>query len=187
MTRARGFIAGVGLVLAATAVTAMLGVWQVSSERATASARPDWKEVKWPFPIDQWGTGTAFRCKAADCGADIIVYLRPKIGFCNCTTGVADDAELERVADLTLFEQAFSPLGNGRTIKVGPMAGRSRLYGMARGTPRKVLAMAFNERCDAIAATAVVTHTEPAAFEGTVLAFLNGETVMRWAELKLGL
>ncbi|MEA2839255.1 MAG: hypothetical protein QOF41_585 [Methylobacteriaceae bacterium] len=60
---------------------------------------PVWSEAKWPFSIDQWGTGKAFRCEATDCGGEISVYLRPKIGFCNCTTGVADDEELERVAD----------------------------------------------------------------------------------------
>ncbi len=25
-----------------------------------------WVEVAWPFPLDQWGTGRAFRCGAAD-------------------------------------------------------------------------------------------------------------------------
>ena len=37
---------------------------------------PMWSEEKWPFPIDQWGTGKAFRCRSADCGTDIDVYLR---------------------------------------------------------------------------------------------------------------
>ena len=33
-----------------------------------ADARPLWVETTWPFPMDQWGTGRAFACKAADCG-----------------------------------------------------------------------------------------------------------------------
>jgi hypothetical protein len=49
--------------------------------------RPIWAEVKWPFPIDQWGTGRAFACRAADCGAEAELYLRAKLGSCNCTTG----------------------------------------------------------------------------------------------------
>src|SRR5438105_12173048 len=65
--------------------------------------RPVWSEVKWPFPLDQWGTGRAFRCQAANCGAEINLYLRAKLGFCNCATGVSDDDELDRVGDLELF------------------------------------------------------------------------------------
>jgi hypothetical protein len=60
-------------------------------------ARPVWTEVKWPFPIDQWGTGRAFVCKAGDCGSEVKLYLRAKLGSCNCATGVADDADLDRI------------------------------------------------------------------------------------------
>ena len=28
--------------------------------------RAVWSEVKWPFPLDQWGTGKAYRCLPAD-------------------------------------------------------------------------------------------------------------------------
>ncbi len=97
---------------------------------ATAS-RAAWAEVKWPFPLDQWGTGRAFQCRAADCGAEINLYLRAKLGFCNCTTGVADDAELDRVGDLELFSDKFAGLADGRPIKVHWMSGRSRPYQVA--------------------------------------------------------
>src|ERR671936_717840 len=66
-------------------------------------------EIKWPFPIDQWGTGRAFRCSAADCGVELNIYVRPKIGFCNCTTGVSDDSALDRVGDVDLLAQRFLP------------------------------------------------------------------------------
>jgi hypothetical protein len=46
-----------------------------------------WTEVEWPFPIDEFGGGWAFQCKAADCGVEVNLYLRPKIGFCNCQAG----------------------------------------------------------------------------------------------------
>src|SRR5215510_2432446 len=78
------------------------------------SAEQAWREIKWPFLLDQWGTGRAFRCGAAECGAGITVYIRPKIGFCNCTTGVADDAELDRVGDIELIGERFAPLRAGR-------------------------------------------------------------------------
>ncbi|HWN50962.1 MAG TPA: hypothetical protein VNO18_14270 [Xanthobacteraceae bacterium] len=79
--------------------------------------RPVWTEATWPFPIDQWGEGWAFQCKAADCGIDVNLYLRPKIGFCNCQTGVADDEELDRVSDVDLVGSR-SALGPGRPIMV---------------------------------------------------------------------
>src|SRR6266705_2510990 len=67
------------------------------------AARPAWNEVEWPFLMDQWGKGKAFQCKVADCGVEVNLYLRAKIGFCNCTTGVADDEELDRVGDVGLL------------------------------------------------------------------------------------
>jgi hypothetical protein len=84
----------------------------------TFGARPVWAEVKWPFPLDQWGTGRAFVCKAADCGTDVELYLRAKLGSCNCTTGVADDAELDRMSDFDLVGGEVSPLGAGRPITI---------------------------------------------------------------------
>jgi hypothetical protein len=73
-----------------------------------------WTEIQWPFPVDQWGGGWAFQCKAADCGIDVNFYLRPKIGFCNCQTGVADDEELDRVGDVDLIGSGRLALGPGR-------------------------------------------------------------------------
>jgi hypothetical protein len=61
---------------------------------------PVWNEVALALPHRSSGQGKAFRCKAADCGAEVNIYLRAKIGFCNCTTGVADDEDLDRMGDL---------------------------------------------------------------------------------------
>src|SRR5436309_836410 len=85
-------------VIAAAALALYgLGVIALSGNGLRASAAtplPIWTEVPWPFPMDQWGKGKAFSCTAADCGAPVTVYIRAKIGFCNCSTGVADDQEL---------------------------------------------------------------------------------------------
>src|ERR1700739_652590 len=81
-----------------------------------AEFRPAWTEFKWPFPVDQWGIGRAFVCKPAECGVEVIIYLRPKIGFCKCATGVDDDDELERVGDLPLIDGKAVALGAGRPI-----------------------------------------------------------------------
>jgi len=162
-----------------------------AGERASMAAAPvraaAWSEVKWPFALDQWGTGRAFRCRAADCSADVELYLRAKLGFCNCSTGVADDTELDRVGDLELLSQKFDGLRDGRTISVGWMNGRSRPYRVAipYAPPRTALAIAFNDKCDVVVAT--VLAADVATAERAALAFLNGDLVLRWAERELGL
>ncbi len=182
--RARKIIEG-AVVLA---ILAALGVFHWTRySAAKAPGAPGWTEIAWPFPMDQWGKGAAYRCNAADCGAEISVYLRPKIGFCNCATGVSDDAELERVADVSLLDDRYKPLAEGRAIRVGRMEGRSRPYVVQAASRARVLAVAFNERCDVMVATAHVAHADPAAFEGAVLALLNVDAVMKWTEVKLGL
>jgi len=168
-------------------VLAALLAWSGLPRHATATA-PVWTEIAWPFPNDPFGKGKAFRCKAADCGAEVNVYLRAKIGFCNCTTGVADDDDVDRMGDIVLVGEA-SPLGASRPIRIATMEGRSRAYTLsARNPPGKTaISVVFRERCDMIAATAVLGHDRPAAIEPSVIEFLNGSTVMRWAEVTLGL
>jgi hypothetical protein len=153
---------------------------------AATSASAAWAEVKWPFPLDQWGLGRAFQCRAADCGVEIKLYLRAKLGFCNCTTGVSDDAELDRVGDLELLSDKFEGLGNGRPIAVAWMKGRSRPYKVAipYAAPKTALAIAFNDKCDVVVATVLSEQT--AAAEGAALSFLNSDFVLRWAEKELG-
>ena len=92
---------------------------------ATTPSHPVWAEVQWPFPMDEWGKGKAFRCTAADCGAEINLYIRAKLGFCNCTTGVSDDDELNRLSDFNLIGDKFSFLGPGRPCRRGDRIGRA--------------------------------------------------------------
>ena len=73
-----------------------------------------WQEIAWPFPRDGWPAGKAFRCGVAACGGEVELYVRPKMGFCNCDRGVADDDEVDRVADLDLMSEHFAPLAPGR-------------------------------------------------------------------------
>ena len=186
MTRAATIVALAASLGGALGVTlGWLGPPDLPRPAISAAAPvPVWTEVAWPFPIDQWGKGKAFQCKAADCGSEVNIYLRAKIGFCNCTTGIADDDDLDRMGDLALVGSA-SPRGEGRPISVAWMKGRARAYTL---DPRRtVISVAFNERCDMIAATALLHHDKPEATEPSVLAFLNGDRVMRWAEVTLGL
>jgi len=151
-----------------------------------AETRPVWREAAWPFPMDQWGIGKAFTCAAADCGAQVNLYVRAKIGFCNCATGVADDEELDRVNDVALIAAKYAPLEAGRPIAVAWMKGRSRPYAAAGGAAPSALALAFNDRCDVIVAT-FVGSDRLGAWEPKVLAFLNSDPILRWAEKTLGL
>ena len=156
---------------------------------APPDIRPVWTEVKWPFPIDQWGRGKAFACRAADCGVDLTLFLRAKIGFCNCTTGVADDEELHRVSDLELVGTRYEALGAGQPIAFASMKGRSRPYAI-KGSGRSAtsaIAIAVNDRCDVVVATAVVSDSRPASWEPAVIGFLNEDRVRHWAEKTLGL
>jgi hypothetical protein len=184
------------VILAAVLLIAGIGGYAVflaarplaDAHRMSSGQRPVWTEGTWPFPIDQWGGGWAFQCKAADCGIDVNLYLRPKIGFCNCETGVADDEEIDRVSDLDLIGSERSALGPGRPITLHWLKGRSRSRGYRVGAPsaKSVLSLAFNSRCDVIVAT-VVAGDDPVTQEQAVLEFLNGDLVRHRAEVVLGL
>lgn len=182
-------ILGLGLG-AAAGLSAFFG-WPMlrQSQALTPPAHPKFTEAKWPFPTDEWGEGKAFRCDAADCGVEVDVYIRAKIGFCNCLTGVSDDNELDRLSDFNLMGGKPSVLGAGHEIKIAWMKGRSRAYGVSEPfhAPSSVLAIAFNDRCDAIVATATVAHDAPKTLEPSVIDFLNSEVVVHWAEVTLGL
>src|SRR5262245_25572718 len=179
--------AAVAALLAKDAVT--VGIGLRAPDRAETPAAPAFVEIKWPFPRDQWGDGRAFRCAAADCGVEVSLYLRPKIGFCNCDTGVADEAELDRVADIELFSPKFFGLTHGDDIQVGWMRGLSRIYqvDIPYEKSRPILAMAFNQNCDVMVATVVAPLDRLPSAERHVLAFLNGEPILKWARSQFGI
>jgi hypothetical protein len=193
MARARTAILvlalGAGLVglLASAAMT--VGIGLRAPERADVSAQSNFVEIKWPFPRDMWGDGRAFRCAAADCGVEVTLYLRPKIGFCNCDTGVADEAELDRVADIELYSPKFVGLTHGGDIRVGWMRGLSRIYqvDIPYDRVRPIMAMAFNQNCDVMVATVVAPLEHYPSAERHVLAFLNGEPILKWARAQFGI
>ncbi|MFZ0424696.1 MAG: hypothetical protein WAL80_17610 [Xanthobacteraceae bacterium] len=153
----------------------------------SAPRHPQWLEVQWPFPIDQWGTGRAFRCQAEACGAAVTLYLRPKVGFCNCAKGVYDNAEIDRVGDMALLGPEFSGLGDSQQIAVGWMQGRSRVFSVSGPyeAPSAAAAIAFNDKCDVVVAT-VTADADLARGTQQALAFLNSDPVLRWARAELG-
>jgi xanthine/CO dehydrogenase XdhC/CoxF family maturation factor len=72
------------LVAAAFALGGLVGAYALLMERplergAVAGAlHPAWSETPWPFPMDQWGKGKAFRCRPSDCGGEVTVLIEPQ-------------------------------------------------------------------------------------------------------------
>ena len=157
--------------------------------RAALPSNPVWTEVPWPFLMDQWGKGKAFQCKAAHCGTEVKLYLRAKLGSSNCATGIADDADLDRMSDFDLVGGEVSPLGVGRPITIAWMNGRTRAYTLTARNwlGKSAISVVFNDRCDMIVATVVLPHDQPATIEPGVMEFLNSRTVLHWAEVALGI
>jgi hypothetical protein len=149
---------------------------------------PIWTKTEWPFPSDIWGPGLAYHCAAAHCGREVVVYLRAKLGFCNCTITIDDDM-VDRVSDIDLLAREHEPLGSGRDVNVRTMRGRGRAYLVpaSKTAVRSALSFAFHERCDLIVATAAISGDQPELNERAVLEFLDSDVVKRWADVTLGL
>ena len=69
------------------------------------------------------------------------------------------------------------------------MRGRSRSYSIAEAmqSGKSALSIAFNDHCDAIVATVVLGHDNPALIKPSVMEFLNSKTVLDWATVTLWL
>src|ERR1700674_4073103 len=147
-------------------------------------ARPDiegWREIAWPFPRDGWPAGRAFRCATELCGGEIEVYVRPKAGFCNCDSGVRDDEEVDRVADLDLMSERFAPLEPGRAVRIADMPGRLRSYDltMSDGSRHAAIGIAVSRRCDLLVAVAQGKTSAPEV-QRIALEFLATDAVTKW-------
>jgi hypothetical protein len=149
--------------------------------RAGPPGAGNWHEIAWPFPRDGWPVGRAFRCDATACGEAVELYVRPKIGFCNCDSGVADDDEVDRVADLDLISPRFAPVEAGRVVHVAEMAGRARNYDltMTDGSTHAAVGFALSRRCDLLVA---VAQGEGSADNVQRVAedFLGSDNMARW-------
>ena len=169
--------------LALGAAFAALATLPAGAVDAAASA---WREIDWPFLRDAWPNGRAFACNAQDCGADVRLYARVKVGFCDCAKGVADDEEIDRVGDADLVSGAFEPLERGAPAEVAGMAGRSRLYAAKEPRARRILVFAGGRNCNAFAAMAVSGAQLPPAAVKAVTRKLDDPGFMRWIAEKEG-
>ena len=140
-----------------------------------------WREIAWPFPRDGWPAGRAFRCATELCGDEIEVYVRPKAGFCNCDSGVSDDEEVDRVADLDLMSERFAPLEPGRAVRVADMPGRLRSYDLKLhdGSRRTALGIAVSRRCDLLVAVAQ-GKGEANEVRRAALEYLGSPEMTKW-------
>jgi hypothetical protein len=174
---------------AVMAASFALSAGLVSGARSVAmSGAPVWQETKWPFLTDEWGAGRAFLCKAADCGSEILLYLRVKVGFCSCSVGITDDDELDRLGDLPLLSDKFVGLAAGHSVRIDDMIGRSRPYqvSLPLWQSRTAVAIALHAKCDAVVATVVTQRDRLADAEQQALIFLGRDTVMQWTQAELG-
>ncbi len=166
------------LLVSVVAICALSGV------AAYVGARPavaGWQEIAWPFPRDGWPAGRAFRCGVASCGQDVELYVRPKIGFCNCNSGVADDDEVDRVADLDLISERFVAIEPGDVVRVAGMSGRIRHYSlqMQDGSKHTAAGIAVSRRCDLLVAVAQ-GRGEASGVQHAALGFLAKGDVTQW-------
>jgi hypothetical protein len=122
-----------------------------------AGSQQAWIEASWPFLLDEWGTGQAFRCADARCGAGAQLFVRMKRGFCNCFQGVADDAEVDRLTDFAFFGAPSRPLGPGRAVALGAMSGRVRAFTResAQAPSSRAVSLVLAKDCDALVATLI--------------------------------
>jgi hypothetical protein len=144
-----------------------------------------WSEIAWPFPRDAWDSGRAFKCSSEACDGEV-VYVRPKVGFCNCATGVTDDDEVDRVTDLDLIDPQFQPLGNGQPVEAAGMRGRARQYALRLrdGTSGMGVGIALSRNCDVVVAIAQ-SRSIDTAHEQTALNLLSTQAVRNWIEAGL--
>jgi hypothetical protein len=188
--RARRWYSGVAVAAAACLGGAVfvLGAAAIRDQWSGASGSGGgaaWREIAWPFPRDAWPPGRAFRCAAADCGSEVELYVRPKLGFCNCTVGVADDAEVDRVADLDLISQRFVPLGSGESIRFAAMPGRARPYNLQLpdGVAHPAIGLAAARGCDVV--VAVIRGSAAPQTERQALDWLSSPAMAKWIDTAL--
>ncbi|RXT53632.1 hypothetical protein [Bradyrhizobium betae] len=169
-----------GATIAAVAVAlGVSGVWAYQRVPSRMEEVARWREIAWPFPRDGWPAGRAFRCDGACEGAEL--YVRAKRGFCNCDRGVADDDEVDRVADVDLINPRFAAGAPGEEVSFNEMRGRARRYDldMSDGVRHAAIGVAVSRRCDLFVAAAQ-GRGEASAMQRAALAFLQTQEMKGW-------
>src|SRR5215475_1648823 len=161
-----------------------LTVWRGRSSSSIVM----WQKIPWPFGRDAWPPGLAFRCTGRQCSEGAEIYVRPKMGFCNCALGVSDDEEVDRVTDLDLISEHFHPVAAGKPVHIAGLQGRLRSYAleMPDGTAHAAVGIALSHRCDAVVATTYGRPAKAAGLESAALVLLSSKAVTAWLDSVLG-
>ena len=164
-----------------SAVVGICILFCIAAYQYALPAAGGWQEIAWPYPRDGWPAGRAYHCNVASCGEEIDLYVRPKLGFCNCDSGVADDDEVDRVADLDLVSDRFVPLEAGKVVRVADLRGRMRDYDlqMPDGSRRTAIGIAASRRCDLMVAVAL-GKVASSALAQRALDFLGSHAMAGW-------
>ena len=143
-----------------------------------------WREAAWPFLRDAWPAGRAFRCDAAHCGEEVMVYARVKMGMCDCVAGVADDDDLERVSDASLLSPRMTAEGPGESAELAGLKTRLRRYRTDGGAALAVLAGGRN--CNAFVAMATARHALSPQAMDLVRSLISTPAMSRWVASRGG-
>jgi hypothetical protein len=175
---------GIALAFLVTAVIFHGASLTATLSADRASEKSAWSAIDWPFPIDAWPEGRAFHCGIEECGMDVNVYIRPKVGFCDCYRGVSDDDEIDRVGDLAVLSQNYTPLAPGTIVSLGNIQGRARHFAVfaPNQTKQYAIGVALSRKCDAIVATIVGSSPISSRAEDSAFTLLNSQEIKNWIE-----
>ena len=143
-----------------------------------------WSAIQWPFPVDAWPQGRAFHCGLGECGMEVDLYIRPKIGFCDCYRGVSDDDEIDRVGDVVVLGQNYAPSAPGAATTLSGLQGRTRAFVVDAQNRTKLytIGIALHHKCDAIVATVVGDAPISGRAEDSAFKLLNSQEIENWIE-----
>jgi hypothetical protein len=163
--------------MAATAVAARLRPRPSAPDQGV-----NWVEETWRLPLDNWGQGRVWRVVTPGI-SEARLFVRTKIGFCNCFDGIADDTEIDRIGDIDLHGDDFAAAELGAPASLGDLTGRKRLFQTTRkwnGNAQVLSIVAAND-CKAVVATLVSAEPIAPATEHAAISLLTSEKIQRWA------
>jgi hypothetical protein len=115
------------------------------------------------------------------------VAVRPKLGFCNCSEGVTDDAEVDGVTDLWLFSDDYVPVGPGHPVQMAEWRGRTRSYTVPSSSRyRSTAAVALSAGCDLISITVGSPTTVDNEDLEALLAQIGSTEAAAWLRNSVG-
>ncbi len=169
MTPAR--LAAIALAVAATGLVAGDSA---ATRPAGSGDGVAFAETAWPFLLDQWGRGRAFRCAAERCGTEVMLYVRAKVGFCDCFNHVDED-DVDRLTDFDLIGGRATASGDDRPLPFAGGPARLRAFRVERaGRPAgEAVSMVAARDCQALTGLMVSKRAVPAALHSAMRELIS--------------